>query len=145
MKVLCDTSVFVAQAIAEHEHHARASALVAQIKAAKNNHGFVAAHSLVEIYAVLTRLPLSPRVTPEGAEKIITGNVLAFFAVAALDAREHLGFVLDLARRGIVGGATYDALILRCAEKAKVDRIYTFNVKHFRALAPHLENRIAAP
>jgi hypothetical protein len=35
---------------------------------------------------------------------------------------------------------------LRCAQKADCDRIYTFNVKDFRSLAPAgLAEKIAAP
>jgi predicted nucleic acid-binding protein len=39
----------------------------------------------------------------------------------------------------------YDALLLACARKANADRIYTWNLRHFRALAPDLAERIVAP
>jgi len=42
------------------------------------------------------------------------------------------------------GGILYDALQLRCAEKARCDRIYTFNLSDFVRLAPQLGNRILA-
>jgi hypothetical protein len=46
----------------------------------------------------------------------------------------------------LIGGLVFDALHLHCAEKAQCDRIYTFNVKDFRALAPDaLVAKIAAP
>ena len=48
------------------------------------------------------------------------------------DGIEHL-------RSSRVGGVVFEALHLHCAQKAACDRIYTFNVKDFRALAPNKE------
>jgi predicted nucleic acid-binding protein len=46
----------------------------------------------------------------------------------------------------VTGGRVFDALHLRCAEKAESDRIYTFKTKDFRSLAPPtLAARITAP
>jgi len=37
-------------------------------------------------------------------------------------------------------------LILRCAEKCPAQRIYTFNLKDFKQLAPgHMQDLICAP
>ena len=44
-----------------------------------------------------------------------------------------------------IGARVYDALHLQCAKKAGCDRIYTFNVRHFRQLAPDWAEQIAAP
>jgi hypothetical protein len=49
------------------------------------------------------------------------------------------------AEQGVMGGAVYDAILLRCTEKAGAERVYTFNVADFRRLAPGLTDRIAAP
>jgi hypothetical protein len=44
------------------------------------------------------------------------------------------------------GAIVFDALHLRCAQKSACDRIYTFNVKDFRGLAPDgLQSRIVSP
>jgi hypothetical protein len=43
------------------------------------------------------------------------------------------------------GGILYDALQLRCAEKARCDRIYTFSLSDFVCLAPQLGNRVLRP
>jgi hypothetical protein len=49
-------------------------------------------------------------------------------------------------KAGLIGGMVFDALHVHCAQKANCDRVYTFNVKDFRALAPAgLVDRIAAP
>ena len=55
-----------------------------------------------------------------------------------LACEEHL---TDL---GIVGGATYDALILRAAANAKVDLVATFNEKDFKRVYPDLEDKIVS-
>src|SRR5439155_9444578 len=41
-----------------------------------------------------------------------------------------------LPHNGWAGGRIHDAIHLRCAQKARCDRICPFNVKDFRALAP---------
>lgn len=146
MKALFDTTVLVASAVREHGHHARAMALI-QSALETSVKGCVAAHGLAEMYAVLTTLPVSPRIGPDVAERLVADNVLAHFEVIALTSREYGRLLSSLARRGVRGGATYDAIHLACAEKASVDRIYTFNVADFRRLAddPSVAARIAAP
>jgi predicted nucleic acid-binding protein len=39
----------------------------------------------------------------------------------------------------------YDALLLRCARKCNAQTIYTWNVKHFEAIAPDLAPRLRMP
>ena len=54
----------------------------------------------------------------------------------------------DLARLsglGIVGGAVYDALILRAAANARVDQVVTLNEGDFRRVYPELGDRIVSP
>jgi predicted nucleic acid-binding protein len=43
------------------------------------------------------------------------------------------------------GGIIYDALLLGCARKVNAQRIYTWNEKHFRLVAPDLADRITTP
>jgi predicted nucleic acid-binding protein len=50
-----------------------------------------------------------------------------------------------LADCGLPGGQVYDALLLACARKSGADAIYTWNLKHFRQLAPDLAKRIRTP
>jgi predicted nucleic acid-binding protein len=44
-----------------------------------------------------------------------------------------------------VGGAVYDAIIARAAEKVKVDKLLTFNVRHFRRVWPESGDIIQEP
>jgi predicted nucleic acid-binding protein len=50
-----------------------------------------------------------------------------------------------ISRRGISGAGIHDSLTLACARKARAERIYTWNLRHFRAVAPDLAERIVAP
>jgi predicted nucleic acid-binding protein len=144
MRIFLDTSVLVASLVSTHPHHQAAMAVVRRVLSAKDE-GTVAAHGVAETYAVLTTLPVSPRIGPEVARRLITDNVVAHFQTIALTSREHERLIDGLAENGIAGGTTYDALQAACAEKAGASRLYTFNVGHFRRVAPHLAKRIVAP
>ena len=58
MKIFLDTSVLVAAVLEQHGDHARAFAILERVQQGKDE-GVVAAHSLAETYAILTRLPSS--------------------------------------------------------------------------------------
>lgn len=94
---------------------------------------------------MLTRLPLSPAIQPGDAAKIVRENVVRYFRLQVLSAKDYANAVLRAAENGIVGGAIYDLLLLTAAQQAKPARIYTFNVVEFRRLAPELYDLIAAP
>jgi predicted nucleic acid-binding protein len=139
-----DTSVLVAASVASHEHHAGAHAVMERVVSNKDR-GYVASHSLAELYSVLTRLPVSPRIQPSEAARIIAENISRHFIAVALDPTDYETFLASAAKAGTAGGAIYDALILACSEKVEIDRFYTFNVADFRRLAPGLVAKIAAP
>jgi predicted nucleic acid-binding protein len=63
MKVLFDTSALVAAMVEGHPRHEQAWPWLQQAKAGKVQ-GVVAAHSLAELYAVLTVLPLQDEDLP---------------------------------------------------------------------------------
>jgi predicted nucleic acid-binding protein len=144
VKIFLDTNVLVAACIEEHEHHARALPLVQSVHQ-RRLEGVVSAHSLLECYAILTRLPRSPRITPIQAAKLVEENIVRHFGVVALTAKEYGELASKLGQENIVGGRAYDALHVECASKSAAERIYTFNVQHFTALAGNLSARIAAP
>ena len=107
--------------------------------------GVVAAHSLVELYAILTTLPVQPRIPPSVAQQLIQHNVLDTFEVAFLSDEEYVDVLKHLSALGIIGGATYDALILHAASKANVEQIITLNPKDFRRVYPSLADKIITP
>jgi len=107
--------------------------------------GAVSAHGLAETFSTLTRLPLSPAIHPAEAYLFIKETVLPHCEVVGLDAKDYLAVLESAAKAALRGGVLYDALQLRCAEKARCDRIYTFNHAHFVRLAPALHDRISQP
>jgi toxin FitB len=135
MKVFLDTSVLVACVVDHHPHHQRAFPILERVQAGKDD-GVVAGHSLVEMYSTLTRMPAPFRHTPEQALLSVEENIAKHFEVAALSGNEYAAFIRESAFARIQGGSIYDALILKAAVKEHVERIFTFNLRHFQAVAP---------
>jgi predicted nucleic acid-binding protein len=144
MNVFFDTSVLVAASLTSHPHHVQAHAALRRV-ATKTDKGFIGAHSLAEIYAILTRLPLEPRIHPLEAVRIIAENILPHFEVIPLLPEDYAAIIAQMGEGGRTGEKIYDALLLSCAAKCPAERIYTFNVVEFRKLAPTLQDRICAP
>jgi predicted nucleic acid-binding protein len=140
-----DTSVLVPAAVTRHPHNAPALAVLEELVSRKHR-GFISARSLTEIYSVLTRTPFKPPLYPSEAWQIIEEMILPHMELVTLTPKEYQEVVRHCAVSGWAGGRIHDAVHLRCAQKAECDRIYTFNVKDFRALAPaDLADKIAAP
>jgi predicted nucleic acid-binding protein len=113
-----------------HEHH-RAAAAAIERRLDRGEHLAVAAHALVETYAVLTRLPAPHRLAPHDAWALVQANFVEPATVVALSAPTHIALLNRLAKIGIGGGRSYDALIAICASQARVDALLTFNPRHF--------------
>ena len=135
MKVFLDTSVLVAAVVSNHESHTRAFPLLERIQNGKDE-GVVAAHSLAELYAILTKLPPPYRHAPEQALLSIEENVLKYFKISSLAGNDYASLIREAAVVGIQGGTIYDAVLLKSAEKTNPDRVFTLNLKHFLAVAP---------
>jgi predicted nucleic acid-binding protein len=76
---------------------------------------------------------------------IFIDHLQARLTLITLQAEEYLNALQDTAERGLSSGKIYDALLLACAGKSDAQVIYTWNLKHFRAIAPHLAERIQNP
>jgi predicted nucleic acid-binding protein len=145
MRIFLDTSVLVAAVVANHNAHPQAFPILQRVLEGKDQ-GLVAAHSLAEMYAILTKLPPPFRHSPEQALLSIEANVLAHFQLLHLTGGEYGALIREAAVAGIQGGTIYDALLLATAAKARADRIYTLNLKHFLAVVPgSLAAKLAAP
>lgn len=95
----------------------------------------LAAHAMVESYAVLSRLPAPHRLTPSAAWTVLrTSFVEHATRVVSLDDTAYLQMIENCVARGVAGGAMYDAVIVACAVTAGVETIVTFNDRHFRPL-----------
>jgi predicted nucleic acid-binding protein len=105
----------------------------------------VAAHTLAELYAVLTTLPLIPRITPGAARRLIHDNVETTARIISLSSQDYVSMIKNLSDLGLSGGIIYDALIIRAARKANVKKILTFNVNDFKRVWPEGEPRFVTP
>ncbi len=140
-----DSSVLVSAAVARHPHHGPALDALEQL-ASRKHRGHTSAHTLTEVYSVLTRTPFKPPLFPHEAWEIIDAMISTHLDLVTLAGRDYREIVRHCAASGWSGGRVHDAVHLRCAQKANCDRIYTFNVRDFRALAPlDLQGKISAP
>ena len=103
-------------------------------------------HSIAEAYASLTRLPVQPRIHPLEAVRILTDNILAHFEVVSIRKEDYVEALNVVGNGGWSGAEIYDALLLCCAARCTVERIYTFNLGDFKQLAPaSLQGIICTP
>lgn len=145
MEIFVDTTVLVAASVQAHPHYDRAWPLLRRV-AAGHDKGFMSAHSVAEVYAVLTRLPVQPRIHPLEAMRIVTDNILEHFEILPIGREDYVEALNIVANGGWNGARIYDVLILRCAANCPAERIYTFNLRDFKQLAPAaLQEKICAP
>ncbi|CDH47108.1 type II toxin-antitoxin system VapC family toxin [Candidatus Contendibacter odensensis] len=131
--VLFDTSVLVPYCVAAHPHRVRALAVVAE-STQSSLECWIALHSLAETFAVLSAMPLNPRLAPDQALLLIEMEILPHFSIVSPSIDAYREAMADMARVGRSGGAVYDALIFQAARTIGASRLYTFNEKHFRPL-----------
>jgi predicted nucleic acid-binding protein len=136
-----DTSVLVPVFLEDHEHHERS--LKAFVNAHRR-HDYCAAHSLAEVYSTMTRLPGRHRLSGEQV-LLFLENIREHLTLIALTGDEYHATIKEAAGAGVLGGTIYDALIARCALKAKADTIYTWNTRHFQQLGTEIVNRLRMP
>jgi len=128
-RFLCDASCLVAAVCGWHEHHKRTAAALNEC-ARSGDELVIASHSLVETYAVLTRLPSPHRLTPATATALLEANWRSA-EVVHLTAEETWHALRKANRLGVAGGQCYDTVIASCAEKAGASTLLTWNVRHF--------------
>jgi predicted nucleic acid-binding protein len=138
-----DTSVMVAALSSWHIHHRRALRyLDSRLDAGATM--VVAGRTLVETYAVLTRLPPPYRMAADHAAQLIEAGFVGGVRIVTLPARKYRELINVAAASRIAGGRIYDAEIGACAVSADVDELVTFNERDF-AVLPGLEGRVVVP
>ena len=142
-KTLFDTSVLVSAFIVSHPKHQSCIPWLHQVKA-KQVQGIIATHTLAETYSVLTRLPVSPRISPRLARQLIDEN-LKEFEVVSLEAEDYYKVINKMVTLNLAGGAIYDALIAQVASKAKVSQLLTLNPDHFTRLGDEIARLVLSP
>ena len=141
MKDFFDTSVLVAAFWGGHRDHA---ASIKLLGVANKRQSACAMHTLAEVYAAMTALPIRPILPPEQV-MLFVQEVRDRLTLVPLGESEYFETIQQAASAGFNSGRVYDALLLRCAVKVKAQTIYTWNLKHFQAIAPGLAARIRTP
>ena len=144
MRVLLDTSVLLAGMIEGHGHHRAALPWLQRVKS-QELIGVVAAHSLAELYAILTAPPLRVRISPVAAWELIQENLLEDFEAVALSETEYYTALRALSLSGGVGDAVSAALIARVAAKAEVDCLVTLHPQDFQRVWPQGAAKVREP
>jgi len=97
-----DSSITIAALLADHPAHKTAADALARCKT-------TIAHTAIETYSVLTRLPAPHRVDANTAATVLHKRLAATHAT--LNASNYAQAPTRLAGAGISSGATYDGLI----------------------------------
>ena len=141
MKAFLDSSVLVASFYGDHNRHESSSDLLLRQNART---ACTAAHCLAEVYSTLTGMPGKYRATADEA-LLFLDELVERLALVALEPKEYIEVLQQSAAAGITGGGVYDAIIGRCARKAKAESIYTWNTKHFTRLGDEFATRTRTP
>lgn len=143
MGTIFDTSALIAACIQVHPKHHSA---LSWLKRAKNKEieYIVSAHSLLEVYSVLTGAPFKPRISPSTAKKLIDRNIREDAKIISLSEKEYFRIIEKMERLGLKGGIVYDGIVVECALKSKSSEIITCNTKDFSRLIPDESIKIIA-
>jgi predicted nucleic acid-binding protein len=141
VKVFLDTSVIVAAVRQADERNEVSRRL---LLGCESEQACCAAHTLAEVYATLTGMRPPNRFRPEDAILVLE-HVHRTLLCVSLTPDEVLETIHRTATLKLPGGIVYDAILLGCARKANAERIYTWNVRHFKMVAPDLTDRIVTP
>ena len=141
MRAFLDTSVLVATFYDGHEHHRPSFDLFVN---QEKKSGCTAAHSLAEVYSVLTGMPGKDRASGDEA-LLFLANIRDRLTIVTLDPEECFRVLEAAAAMGVTGGGIYDAVLGYCALKVKAETIFTWNVKHFTRLGQDITARVKTP
>lgn len=139
--IFLDTSILIAAAQSSHIHYEHSAEL---LRSATRSTTACGAHSLAETYATLSGMPKPARL-PLPAVMRIVEQIRERVKIVTLTDKEYLATLERLSAAGLIGGIAYDALLIECARKVDSKRIYSWNARHFRLLAPDLADRIFTP
>jgi predicted nucleic acid-binding protein len=141
MKAFLDTSVLVPVFYGDHAHHAASLDLFTKFPQKDVCCG---AHSLVEVYSTLTRMPGKHRISGEQGMLFIN-DIRQRMTVISLSADDYGDMLEKFTSIGIVGGAIYDALLAACALKAKAETLFTWNIRHYGQFGPDIMRILKTP
>jgi predicted nucleic acid-binding protein len=143
VKVLFDTSVLVAAFVKVHPQHQPCASWWQKVQNGKIK-GIISTHTLAELYSVLTRLPISPRISPTLAQQLIEQN-LKDFDIIPLTPEDYKNVIKQMVNLKLIGGAIFDALIAQVAVKTNSDYLLTNNPNHFTRISMEIASKVILP
>ena len=144
MKTLFDTSLIVSGIVESHPLHVKCLPWLQRAKTGEVE-CIVVSHSLAETYAVLTTLPVKPRISPLVAQRLIEANLRAMARIVPLTIADYWNTIQRMTEMGLSGGTVYDALIATVARRLSVDKLLTLNADDFRRVWPEGKQVITTP
>jgi len=144
VKILFDTSIIVSGIVETHPMHAKCLPWLQRAKAGEVE-CIVVSHTLAETYAVLTTLPVKPRISPLVAQRLIDNNLQEIARIVPLTIADYWNTIQRMTAMGLSGGTIYDALIATVARRLSVDKLLTLNTDDFRRVWPEGDQVISAP
>jgi predicted nucleic acid-binding protein len=144
MKTLFDTSLIVSGIVESHPMHAKCLPWLQRAKTGEIE-CIVVSHSLAETYAVLTTLPVKPRISPLVAQRLIDTNLQAMAKIVPLTIADYWNTIQRMTEMGLSGGTVYDALIATVARRLSIDKLLTLNADDFRRVWPEGKQVITTP
>lgn len=144
MKALFDTSLIISGIVESHPMHAKCLPWL-QLAKAGEVEGIIVSHTLAETYAVLTTLPVKPRISPLVAHRLIDNNLQTLARIVPLTIADYWNTIQRMTEMGLSGGTVYDALIATVARRLSVDKLLTLNTDDFRRVWPEGKQVITTP
>lgn len=136
MKLLFDTSTLIASLVEAHPAHLTTYPWLLRVKEGQDQ-GLLSLHSLAELYSKLTRIPFTSGVlSAEKVQRIFETDIIGVFQIVSFSDEDYIKIIDHLAKRNLVGGIIFDALICYAGIKTNVDQILALNAKHFRQIYP---------
>ena len=135
-EALLDSNVVVAALAKAHQHYEPSAAI---FRNAPPRRFAIAAHSLAEIFATLTRRNVGAQFRWSGEEAwAALQSVAAVTVLTGLTPGQTFDTIRSYAEGGGIGPRLYDRLIGQVAIHYAIPMIVTWNVKHMQGLFPEL-------
>jgi predicted nucleic acid-binding protein len=144
VKTLFDTSIIVSGIVESHPMHIKCLPWLQRAKAGEVE-CIVVSHTLAETYAVLTTLPVKPRISPLVAQRLIDNNLQKIARIVHLTIADYWNTIQRMTVMGLSGGMIYDALIATVARRLSADKLLTLNTDDFRRVWPEGDQVISTP
>lgn len=144
MKIVFDTSIIVSGIVESHPMHTKCLPWLQRAKAGEVE-CIVVSHTLAETYAVLTTLPVKPRISPLVAQRLIDNNLQEIARMVPLTIADYWNTIQRMTAMGLSGGTICDALIATVARRLSADKLLTLNTDDFRRVWPEGNQVISMP